>query len=162
MEQTIIVFGTLFLALMLFIWGRFRHDIVAVICLVFLTITGIIPSEEAFSGFSHPAVITVAAVLIVSSGLKNAGMIDLIGRWLIKNIGDKVHLQIGVITGLVCVASAFMNNVGALAISMPVAIHIARKRGISPSLILMPLAFGSLLGGMLTLIGTPPNIIIAT
>lgn len=162
MEQVIIVFGTLFLALILFIWGRFRHDIVAVICLVFLTMIGIIPSEEAFSGFSHPAVITVAAVLIVSSGLKNAGMIDLIGRWLIKNIGDKVHLQIGVITGLVCVASAFMNNVGALAISMPVAIHIARKKNISPSLILMPLAFGSLLGGTMTLIGTPPNIIIAT
>ncbi|WP_094227472.1 SLC13 family permease [Methanolobus psychrotolerans] len=159
MEQ-IIVFVTLLLALILFVWGRFRHDIVAVICLLFLVITGIISTEEAFSGFSHPAVITVATVLIVSSGLQNAGIIDVIGKWMMK-IGDNLNLQIIVLTVLVCVSSAFMNNVGALAILMPVAIHIARKNGHSPSHILMPLAFGSLLGGMITLIGTPPNIIIA-
>lgn len=159
MEQ-IIVFVTLLLALILFVWGKFRHDIVAVICLLFLVMTGIISTEEAFSGFSHPAVITVATVLIVSSGLKNAGIIDVIGKWMMK-IGDNLNLQIIVLTVLVCVSSAFMNNVGALAILMPVAIHIARKNGHSPSHILMPLAFGSLLGGMITLIGTPPNIIIA-
>lgn len=159
--EYLIVFITLIFALILFIWGRFRHDIVAVICLLVLVMVGIIPAGEAFSGFSHPAVITVAAVLIVSSGLQKAGIIDVIGKWVMKT-GDNLTVQIGVLTVLVCIASAFMNNVGALAILMPVAIHIARKKGYSPSLTLMPLAFGSLLGGMMTLIGTPPNIIIAT
>ncbi|MDP2218403.1 MAG: SLC13 family permease [Methanolobus sp.] len=159
--EHLIVFITLILALILFIWDRFRHDIVAVICLLVLVMVGIIPAGEAFSGFSHPAVITVAAVLIVSSGLQKAGIIDVIGKWVMKT-GDNLTVQIGVLTVLVCIASAFMNNVGALAILMPVAIHIARKKGYSPSITLMPLAFGSLLGGMMTLIGTPPNIIIAT
>ncbi len=160
MEQ-IIVFVTLIFALILFIWGRYRHDIVAIICLLFLVIIGIISAQEAFSGFAHPAVITVATVLIVSSGLQNAGIVDVIGRWVMR-FGDNLNIQIAVLTIVVCIASAFMNNVGALAILMPVAIHIARKKGHSPSLILMPLAFGSLLGGLMTLIGTPPNIIIAT
>jgi di/tricarboxylate transporter len=160
MEQTI-VFATLIFALILFVWGRFRHDVVALICLLFLVITGIVSPEDAFTGFSHPAVITVASVLIVSSGLQSAGLMDVIGKWIMK-LGDNLTLQVTVLTGIVCVVSAFMNNIGALAILMPVAIHIARKKGHSPSFILMPLAFGSLLGGMMTLIGTPPNIIIAT
>jgi di/tricarboxylate transporter len=160
MEQ-IIVFATLIFALIMFVWGRFRHDIVALICLLFLVITGIVSAENAFSGFSHPAVITVASVLIVSGGLQSAGLMDVIGKGIMK-IGNSLTLQVSVLTGLVCIASAFMNNVGALAILMPVAIHIARKKGHSPSFILMPLAFGSLLGGLITLIGTPPNIIIST
>lgn len=161
MVDYIIVFATLIFALIMFIWGRFRHDIVALICLLFLVIVGIVSVEEAFSGFSHPAVITVAAVLIVSSGLQSAGLMDVIGKWMMK-VGNSLTLQVSLLTGIVCLASAFMNNVGALAILMPVAIHIARKKGHSPSFILMPLAFGSLLGGMITLIGTPPNIIIAS
>lgn len=161
MIEQMIVFATLIFALILFMWGKFRHDIVALICLIFLVITGIVSAEEAFSGFAHPAVITVAAVLIVSSALEKAGLMDVIGKWIMK-LGDNLTLQVSVLTGLVCAASAFMNNVGALAILMPVAVHIARKKGHSPSFILMPLAFGSLLGGLITLIGTPPNIIIAT
>lgn len=161
MIDQIIVFVTLLFALILFVWGKFRHDIVALICLIFLVLMGIVSAEDAFNGFAHPAVITVAAVLIVSSGLQNAGIMDVLGKWIMK-LGDNLSLQVTVLTGLVCVASAFMNNIGALAILMPVAIHIARKKGHSPSFILMPLAFGSLLGGMITLIGTPPNIIIAT
>ena len=160
MEQ-IIVFATLIFALIMFVWGKFRHDVVALICLLFLVLTGIVSAENAFSGFSHPAVITVASVLIVSSALQSAGLMDVIGKWIMK-LGNNLTLQVSVLTGLVCIASAFMNNVGALAILMPVAIHIARKKGHSPSFILMPLAFGSLLGGLITLIGTPPNIIIAT
>lgn len=156
-----IVFGTLILALILFVWGKFRHDIVAVFCLLILTITEIIPVEDAFLGFAHPAVITVAVILVVSAGLQNSGLIDLIGKWVIK-LGDNLTLQVAVLCLIVCIASAFMNNVGALAVMMPVALHLAKKSGNSPSSLLMPIAFASLLGGMITLIGTPPNIIIAS
>lgn len=160
MQQTI-VFATLGLALVLFIWGRIRHDITALICLLILTLTGIVPAGEAFSGFAHPAVIAVAAVLMVGQGLKNSGLVDAIGHGMLK-IGKSPTLQVLGLSTVVCIASAFMNNVGALAVLMPVAIQMARKNGNSPSFILMPLAFASLLGGMMTLIGTPPNIIIST
>ncbi|MFN2394968.1 MAG: SLC13 family permease [Bacteroidales bacterium] len=156
-----IVFGTLILTLILFAWGRIRHDFVALITLFILIIAGIIEPGQAFNGFGHPAVITVAAVLIIGKGLEFSGLIDLLGKWVMK-IGDNLLLQIAVLSVLVAVASAFMNNVGALAIMMPIAIHMARKSGNPPSYILMPIAFASLLGGMTTLIGTPPNIIIAT
>ncbi len=157
----VIVFATLGAALLLFIWGKVRYDIVALLALLFLVIMGIVPSGEAFSGFGHPAVITVAAVLIVSQALQNSGLIDVISKFL-DVIGKKLIVQIVMLSIIVAVASAFMNNIGALAILMPVAIHLARKNGHSPSHLLMPMAFASLLGGMTTLIGTPPNIIIAT
>ncbi len=160
MDQTI-VFITLVIALFLFAWGKVRHDIVALIALFLLVLAGIVPKDHAFTGFSHPAVVTVAAVLIISRALMNSGLIDVIASWVMK-VGKKLIVQIFVLTIVVAVASAFMNNVGALAILMPVALYIARKSGNAPSYILMPIAFGSLLGGMTTLIGTPPNIIIAT
>lgn len=155
------VFGTLTLALVLFAWGKIRHDFVALISLFLLIIAGIVDPDQAFKGFGNPAVITVAAVLIIGKALEFSGLIDLLGKWVMK-IGDSLLLQIVVLSVLVAVASAFMNNVGALAIMMPIAIHMARKSGNPPSYILMPIAFASLLGGMTTLIGTPPNIIIAT
>ena len=160
MDQTI-VFVTLGITLILFAWGKVRHDIVALISLFLLVLAGIVPKDHAFTGFGHPAVVTVAAVLIISRALMNSGLIDLIASWVLK-IGKKLIVQIVVLTVVVAVASAFMNNVGALAIMMPVALYLARKSGNAPSYILMPIAFGSLLGGMTTLIGTPPNIIIAT
>ncbi|WP_319641586.1 SLC13 family permease [Methanovulcanius yangii] len=156
-----IVFGTLLLALILFATGKVRYDIVAVIALLIVTITGIIDPVDAFLGFGHPAVVTVAAVLILSRGLQNSGLIDMLTRWVAR-IGDGRVRQVFSLTGIVAVLSAFMNNVGALALMMPVAIRTARKSGRAPSYLLMPIAFGSLLGGMTTLIGTPPNIIIAT
>lgn len=159
-DQTI-VFITLLLVLVLFIWGRFRHDFVALIGLFILIILGIVPPEGAFNGFGHPAVITVAAVLVIGKALEYSGVIDVIGKWVMR-AGNRLTVQILTLSVLVAVASAFMNNVGALAIMMPIAIHMAKKSGHPPSLILMPLAFASLLGGMTTLIGTPPNIIIAT
>lgn len=161
MLEQLIVFSTLFLALVLFVWGKWRYDIVALLALLAVTVTGIIPAGQAFSGFGHPAVITVAAVLVVSRGLLNAGVVDVLARQL-SRVGDRPIVQIAALTTLVAVLSGFMNNVGALALLMPVAIRMARKSGHSPSLLLMPLAFGSLLGGLTTLIGTPPNIIIAT
>jgi di/tricarboxylate transporter len=160
MEQAV-VFGTLLLVLFLFAWGRIRHDFVALIALFLLVIAGIISPAAAFEGFGHPAVITVAAVLIIGKGLEHSGLIDLLGKYVMR-VGKNLLLQIAALSLLVAVASAFMNNVGALAIMMPIAIHMARKSGHPPSYILMPIAFASLLGGMTTLIGTPPNIIIAT
>lgn len=157
----LIVFGVLLLTLILFVWGRIRHDYVSLIALCLLVITGLIDPEMAFYGFGHPAVITVAAVLIIGKSLEFSGVVDLLGKWVMK-LGDKLLLQIFTLSILVAVASAFMNNVGALAIMMPIAIHMARKSGHPPSYYLMPIAFASLLGGMTTLVGTPPNIIIAT
>ncbi|MFW6140617.1 MAG: SLC13 family permease [Acidobacteriota bacterium] len=160
MDQ-IIVFITLIITLFLFAWGKYRHDIVALISLFILVIAGIIPKDHAFFGFAHPAVITVVSVLIISRALQNSGLIDVIASLLLK-VGKKLVVQIMVLTIVVAVSSAFINNIGALAILMPVGLYLARKSGNAPSYILMPLAFGSLLGGMTTLIGTPPNIIIAT
>ncbi|MCA1762216.1 MAG: SLC13 family permease [Cryomorphaceae bacterium] len=156
-----IVFGVLVLALVLFAWGRIRHDFVALIALCVLLVFGIIEPDKAFEGFGHPAVITVAAVLVIGKSLEFSGVVDLLGKWIMK-LGTNITLQIVALSVLIAVASAFMNNVGALAIMMPIAIHMARKNGHPPSLFLMPIAFSSLLGGMTTLVGTPPNIIIAT
>jgi di/tricarboxylate transporter len=155
-----IVFLTLGVALILFAWGKIRHDIVAVICLLILVAARIVPAENAFLGFANPAVITVAVILIVSKGMQNSGLIDIVGKWIL-NMGNNITLQIAVLCLVVCIASAFMNNIGALAVIMPIAINIAKKSKHSNSLILMPIAFASLLGGMTTLIGTPPNILIA-
>ena len=157
----IIIFTVLGLALLLFATGKWRYDLVALMALLLVVVAGIVPAEEAFLGFGHPAVVTVAAVLIVSRGLTNSGIVDMIVRG-ISRVGGYFTLQLSALTGLVAAASAFMNNVGALALMMPVAIRMARSNERSPSLLLMPLAFGSLLGGLVTLIGTPPNIVIAT
>lgn len=160
MEETL-VFATLGLSLLLFIWGKVRYDLVALSALIFLAILGLIPYDDAFLGFSHPAVITVAAILVVSKGLENSGIVNIIVA-LMDKVGNNLTIQIATISSAVALASGFMNNVGALAIFMPVAIQVARKHNFSPSIILMPIAFASLLGGLTTLIGTPPNIIVAS
>ncbi len=154
------VFGTLLFVLVLLVHGRIRYDIVALLALFIVTLTGVVGWDQAFLGFAHPAVITVAAVLVISRGLQNAGLIDLIARWL-SRFGDEPALQVSALTGLVTVLSALMNNVGAIALLMPVGTRMARRSGRSPAPLLLAMAFGSLLGGLITLIGTPPNIIIA-
>lgn len=146
---------------MLFAVGRWRYDVVAVIALLTVTLAGIVPGQDAFLGFGHPAVVTVGAVLVLSRGLMNSGAVDFVASKL-SYLGDRPLVQLAGLTVLVTALSAFMNNVGALALLMPVAIRMAQGSGYSPSLLLMPLAFGSLLGGLTTLIGTPPNIIVAT
>ncbi|HUF67832.1 MAG TPA: SLC13 family permease [Longimicrobiales bacterium] len=156
----IIVFAVVVAALVMFAWNRLRYDVVAVLALLALALTGLVPPGEVFAGFGHPAVVTVAGVLVLSRGLVNAGVVDSIARRLTL-IGDRPTVQVAALTGIVILSSGVMNNIGALALLMPVAIWMSRKAGRSPSLLLMPLAFGSLLGGSLTLIGTPPNIIIA-
>jgi di/tricarboxylate transporter len=158
--QQLFVFAVLVATLAMFIWNRWRYDVVAATALLVVAIAGIVPPGEVFSGFGHPAVITVAAVLVLSRGLMNAGVVDMIAR-LLWRVGENPMAQVAALTGIVALLSAFMNNVGALALLMPVAITISRRRNNPQSMLLMPLAFGSLLGGMLTLIGTPPNIILA-
>lgn len=159
--QQLFIFCVLAATLAMFIWNRWRYDIVAVMALLVVALAGLVPPGAVFAGFGHPAVITVAAVLVLSQALVNAGVVGAIAR-IVWRVGSNTALQVAALTGIVALLSGFMNNVGALALLMPVAITIARRQGGSPSLLLMPLAFGSLLGGMLTLIGTPPNIIIAT
>ena len=156
-----LVFAVLAVALVLFVWGRWRYDIVALGALLALIVPGIIDADQAFLGFGHPAVITVAAVLVVSRGLERSGFVEKVAGWM-DGLGPRPILHLVALTALVAVSSAFMNNVGALALFMPVAIRAARDHDRPASLFLMPLAFGSLLGGLTTLIGTPPNIIIAT
>ena len=156
-----IVFAVLGITLAMFVWNRLRFDVVAMLALLAVAITGLVPTEELFAGFGHPAVITVAAVLVISQGLVNGGVVDNIAR-LLGKIGHRPTLQVLTLTSVVALCSGFINNVGALALLMPVAIWMSREAGRSPSMLLMPLAFGSLLGGTMTLIGTPPNIIIAS
>ncbi|MFZ7110149.1 MAG: SLC13 family permease [Desulfatiglandales bacterium] len=154
------VFGVLAATLVLFVWNRWRYDLVAVFALLLVALAGYVPPQGVFMGLGHPAVVTVAAVLVISRGLTNAGVVDTIAR-LLTRVGNRSWVQVATLTGIVALCSGFMNNVGALALLMPVAIWMARRADRSPSFLLMPLAFGSLLGGMLTMIGTPPNIIIA-
>ncbi len=155
-----IVFAVLGAALVMFMWGRFRYDIVAILALLAVVLTGVLPVEQAFDGFAHPAVVTVAAVLVISRALQNAGIVDVVLR-VLAPLRGRANLQLIAQTLVVAVLSAFMNNVGALALMLPVALRNAYRDGYSPARALMPLAFGSILGGLSTLIGTPPNIIIA-
>ena len=150
--------GVLFVFL---IWGRYRYDLVAFGALLVAYLLGLIPTEAVFSGFGHPAVIIIALVLIISRGLYLSGAIELIASALLdgtRRIGQHIALMAGVSAAL----SALMNNVAALALLMPVDLQAAEKAERSPALTLMPLSFASILGGMITLIGTPPNIVIAT
>ena len=151
---------TILCLLSLFIWGKFRYDALASGALVFLIILGVIPANQAFDGFAHPAVITVALVLIISQGLKNSGLTGLVG----KLIGGKSFSKFQFLISLMLIAavlSSFINNIGALAILLPITLNICQKMNWHPSRFLMPLAFACILGGMNTTIGTPPNIIIS-
>ena len=157
----IILFSLFGLVFGLLLWGRFRYDLVAFGALMVAVVLGVVPSSDAFAGFGHPATLVVALVLIVSAGLVRSGAVFLITRTLVDSSrGLGTHITImGAVGG---VLSAFMNNVAALALLMPVDIQTARKAGRAVGLTLMPLSFATILGGMVTLIGTPPNIIIAS
>lgn len=146
--------------LCMFIWSKFRYDALAIGALVILIVSGVIPANQAFDGFAHPAVITVALVLIISQGLKNSGLTGLVG----KLIGGKSFTKFQFLISLLFIAailSSFINNIGALAILLPITLNICQKMNWHPSRFLMPLAFACILGGMNTTIGTPPNIIIS-
>ncbi len=155
-----ILFTLLFFVFVLLIWGRWRYDLVAFSALLIAAAAGVIPTNEVFSGFGHPAVVIIALVLIVSRGLSNSGAIELLSRYLIDG-SRKLGAHISIMAGFAAVLSAIMNNVAALAMLMPLDMQAAAKAKRSPALSLMPLSFASILGGMITLIGTPPNIVIA-
>ena len=153
----IIIFAVLGLSLVFFIWGRWRYDVVAFTALVVAVISGVVPTDAAFAGFGHSAVITVAAVLVISRTLQVSGVISIFANAVIR-FAKGQGAQMTALSGLGALLSAFMNNVGALALLMPLALRLSER----PSAVLMPLSFATILGGLVTLIGTPPNIIIAT
>lgn len=155
-----IILGILVLTVAMFLWGRWRHDMVAAGALLATVVAGLVEPANAFSGFGHSAVVTVACVLILSQTLQSSGAVDILTRTVLPaNAGPTV--SIAALTVLAAALSGFMNNVGALALLMPVAIQMAGKLDLPPGKVLMPLAFGSILGGTTTLIGTPPNLIIS-
>lgn len=156
----IILFTILTAVFAALIWGKVRYDLVAFAALLISVLVGLVPASETFSGFGHPAVVVIALVLVVSKGLSNAGAVELVARSL-TSAGRSLSSHIAAMAGLSAALSAVMNNVGALALLMPVDIKAAQKAKRSPGLSLMALSFASILGGLITLIGTPPNIIIA-
>ncbi|MBW8369636.1 MAG: SLC13 family permease [Thiobacillus sp.] len=158
-EQAAII-AVLLATMAMFLWGRWRHDMVAVGALLACVLIGLVAPADAFAGFGHPAVITVACVLVLSRGLQVTGAIDVLTRHILpKHAGPT--LSLAALVGLGAVLSGFMNNVGAMALLMPVALQLAGRLDLPPGRVLMPLAFGTILGGMTTMIGTPPNLIVS-
>ncbi|AXS42821.1 SLC13 family permease [Breoghania sp. L-A4] len=156
----IVLFAIFFAVFALMLWGRWRYDLVAFLALLVAVALGTIPVEDAFMGFGNEATIIVALVLVVSRGLVNSGAVEIITRQVVGG-GRGLGSHIALMGGIGAVLSAFMNNVAALALLMPVDLQTAQRAGRGPGLTLMPLAFATILGGMVTLIGTPPNIIIS-
>jgi di/tricarboxylate transporter len=159
-SDQILILGVLLATVAMFLWGRWRHDMVAAGALLACVVAGLVPFADAFTGFGHPAVITVACVLVLSQGLLNSGVVDTLARRVLPASAGPT-LTIAALTSLAALLSGFMNNVGALALLMPVALPIAARQQLPPGRVLMPLAFGSILGGMTTLVGTPPNLIVS-
>lgn len=145
----------------LLVWGRWRYDIIAFAALVTALVLGVVPADRAFDGFGHPATIIIALVLIISRGLTNAGVVDQIGRMFYSE-GRSVPLHIGLMSAVAAPLSAVMNNVAALALLMPLDMQAAAKAKRPPGVTLMALSFATILGGLVTLIGTPPNIVVAS
>ena len=144
----------------LFVSGRFRYDIVALLALFVSWLVGIVPAERAFSGFSNDIIIIVASALLVSSAVSRSGLVEVLLRHVAPFLTSP-RMVILALVGSVTVLSAFVKNIGALAMLMPVAFQLSRRTGMSPSYLLMQMAFGSLLGGTMTLIGTSPNVIVS-
>ncbi|MDP5084752.1 MAG: SLC13 family permease [Yoonia sp.] len=159
-DPQILIFAMIAAMMGLFLWGRFRHDVVALAALLACVIAGLVPPDAAFAGFGHPAVITVACVLVLSQGLRNTGAVDWLARSLLPRDAGRITTMLALI-GLGAALSGFMNNVGAMALLMPIAVQVSDRLGLAPGQILMPLAFGTILGGMTTLVGTPPNLIVS-
>ncbi|MFD1911749.1 SLC13 family permease [Halodurantibacterium flavum] len=157
----IVLFSIFAVLLILFLWGRYRYDIVAFGGLLVGVVAGVIPAEDAFSGFGHPATVIVALVLIASAGITRSGGVQLITRRLVSSSRGTAR-HIAVLGGVGAIMSGFMNNIAALALLMPVDMQTARKAKRAVGRTLMPLSFATILGGMLTLIGTPPNILVAS
>ncbi|MDG4889235.1 SLC13 family permease [Mesorhizobium sp. WSM4887] len=156
----ILSFAVTFVMMAAFVWGRYRYDLVAAAALLLALAVGIVPFDKAFSGFSDDIVIIVGSALLVSAGIARSGIMELaIARFAPKLSG--VRSQLALLVIVVTCLSAFVKNIGALAIMIPIAFQFARRSGTSPSIFLMPMAFGSLLGGLMTQVGTSPNIVVS-
>ena len=155
-----LAFAIVIFMMALFAWGRLRYDLVAVLALLAAIAAGIVPPDKAFTGFSDDIVIIVASALVVSAAVARSGVIERMVRLLGPYL-TTVTRQIVALVGSVTVLSGFVKNIGALAMLMPIAFQLARRTGTSPSSLLMPMSFGALLGGIVTLVGTSPNIIVA-
>ena len=160
MFDQFIILGLLTLMVFLFVWGKWRYDAISLGILSIFVLLGYVQPEKAFSGFSHPAVITVALVLLISKGLEKSGFISIVGRKLQTYATSETQFMIS-ITFFAAILSSFMNNIGAMAMLLPITLGICQKMNWNPSKFLIPLSFASILGGMNTKIGTPPNIIIS-
>lgn len=158
-QENILVFAILAVAVILFVSERLRVDLIAMMVLVTLALTGLVTVEEAFSGFASPAVITVWSVYIVSGALFRSGVADTLANFMLRLAGKSYLRLLFVIMLTIGIMSSFMNNIGAVAILLPAVVSVARKIKVAPSKLLIPMAFTSLLGGKMTLIGTPPNIL---
>jgi di/tricarboxylate transporter len=156
----ILAFSVIALMMAVFIWDRFRYDVVACCALVLAVALGVVPADKAFSGFSDDIVIIVGSALVVSAGVARSGIVDSLIKKVFPNL-NSLHTQLALLMIVVAVLSAFIKNIGALAIMMPVAFQFARKSGASPSKYLMPMSFAALLGGLMTQIGTSPNIVVS-
>ncbi len=152
---------TIVVAMMaLFAWGRWRYDLVAVLALLVSVAVGIVKPSEAFKGFSDDIVIIVGSALVVSAAVARSGVVERVVRWFGPYL-TTINRQITALVGSVTLLSAFVKNIGALAMLMPIAFQLARRTNTSPSSLLMPMSFGALLGGIVTLVGTSPNIIVS-
>ncbi len=155
-----LVFAILAAMMALFVWDRWRYDLVALLGLLAALLLGLVPAEEAFSGFGDDVVVIVASALVLSAGIARSGLLRRVTRLLEPRLRTP-GAQVATLTGAVTVLAMGMKNIGALAIFLPVALQVARRTGTSPSLLLMPMAFGSLVGGLVTLVGTSPNILVS-
>jgi len=162
MMEIALLLTILAIALVLFITERLRADLVSMLVLLALVLTGVLTTSEAFSGFSNPAVITVGAMFVMSAAAMRTGIAAYLGRLVRAVAGGREWALVCVIMLAVATISAFVNNVGAVALLLPVVMELSRQSQLSPSKLLIPLAYGSLLGGVCTLIGTPPNILVST
>lgn len=160
MSDQYFMFALLAATLILFIWGKWRYDVIAVMALMTAVLKGVVDPKQAFLGFGHPAVVTVGAVLALSAALQSAGVVSLFMS-IFSRLNNSFIVQLSVLNLIIALISGFMNNIGALAILLPVTLQMAKRAGHPASQYLMPVAFSSLLGGMVTLIGTPPNIIVS-
>jgi di/tricarboxylate transporter len=156
----LLVFAILLVTIIAFFWGRFRYDVVAILALLATVLLGLLPAEQAFAGFTHPAVVIVISMFILSQALVNSGIVEYVTRH-VSGLAGRPTLQLLLLTTFVAVMSGFLANVGALAFSIPIAIKMAKESDVSPSMFLMPVAFASHLGAFLTLIGSASNVIIS-
>ena len=148
-------------ALLLFLWNRLRVDVVGLIVMIALILLGLVTPQEGISGFANEAVVTVAAMFVLSAGLVRTGAIDIVGRWIQRMAGSSELRLLLVSLAIVVPTSAFINNTPVVVVMIPVLLGIARSMGVAPSRVLMPISFGSQLGGTLTLIGTSTNLLVA-